>query len=94
MTDVFNIIFDMFGNVIGWLKQIPITQNVSLFDFSIAILILTITATAFVSVVRVGSTGSVSSLQNIVNSSETRHAESRRARALENDFQRQKGGGN
>ncbi len=56
MTDVFNIIFDMFGSVIGWLKQIPITTNVSLFDFSLAILILTIVAVAFVPLVKVGMT--------------------------------------
>lgn len=56
MTEVFNVIFDMFGSVIGWLKQIPITQNVSMFDFSLAILILTIVAVAFVPLVRVGMT--------------------------------------
>lgn len=56
MTEVFNVIFDMFGNVIGWLKAIPITENVSMFDFSLAILILTIVAVAFVPLVRVGMT--------------------------------------
>lgn len=56
MTEVFNVIFDMFGSVIGWLKQIPITQNVSMFDFSLAILVLTIVAVAFVPLVNVGST--------------------------------------
>ncbi len=92
MTDVFNVIFDMFGTVIGLLKQIPITQNVSLYDFSVAILILTIASVAFVSVVAVGNTGNASSLRSVVSNSEARHADARRARALENDFKRQKGG--
>lgn len=92
MTEVFNVIFDMFGTVIGLLKQIPITQNVSLFDFSVAILILTIASVAFVSVVAVGNTGNASFIQRAVGNSEARHADARRARALENDFKRQKGG--
>lgn len=92
MTDVFNVIFDIFGTVIDLLKRIPITQNVSLYDFSIAILILTIASVAFVSVVAVGNTGNASSLQNYVRSSEVRHAANRKARSFENDFKRQKGG--
>lgn len=78
MTDVFNIIFDMFGTVIRLLKRIPITQNVSLFDFSIAILILTISALAFVSVVRVGNTGNVSSAQKLRSDARSRNSNSGR----------------
>ena len=59
MTEVFNIIFTLFENVISWLKQIPLTQNVSLFDFSIAILILSIVVVAFIPLVSVGSTNYV-----------------------------------
>lgn len=75
MTNVFNIIFDLFGTVIGLLKRIPITQNVSLFDFSIAILILTIASLAFVSVVRVGNTGNVSSAQRLRSGSRSRKSD-------------------
>lgn len=59
MNEVFELIFDMFGNVIGWLKAIPITENVSLFDFSVAILVMSIVIVAFVPIVSVGSTNYV-----------------------------------
>lgn len=59
MNEVFDLIFTMFGNVVEWLKQIPISDSVSLFDFSIAILIMTIVVVAFVPVVSVGSTNYV-----------------------------------
>ncbi len=54
MDSVFDLIFNMFNSVIGWLKEIPVSNDLSLFDFSIAILIMSITALAFVSVVRIG----------------------------------------
>ena len=56
MTSVFDLIFDLFQVVIHFLKQIPITQNVSLFDFSVALLIMTLTVVAFVPAIRVGPT--------------------------------------
>ena len=59
MDSVFNLIFDMFGQVINWLKLIPVWNNVSLFDFSIVILIMSIVIVAFVNIVPVGSTNYV-----------------------------------
>lgn len=59
MSSVFNLLFDLFESVIGFLKEIPLTQNVSLFDFSIAILIMSIIVVAFVPLVQVGSTNYV-----------------------------------
>lgn len=59
MTSVFNLLFDLFESVIGFMKEIPLTQNVSLFDFSIAILIMSIIVVAFVPIVQVGSTNYV-----------------------------------
>ena len=59
MTSVFNLLFDLFESVIGFMKKIPLTQNVSLFDFSIAILIMSIIIVAFVPIVQVGSTNYV-----------------------------------
>lgn len=59
MTFVFNLLFDLFESVIGFMKEIPLTQNVSLFDFSIAILIMSIIVVAFVPIVQVGSTNYV-----------------------------------
>lgn len=59
MTSVFNLLFDLFESVIGFMKEIPLTQNVSLFDFSIAILIMSIIIVAFVPIVQVGSTNYV-----------------------------------
>lgn len=56
MSQVFEIIFDMFGQVIIWLKMIPVVDGVSLFDFLLAVLILTITIVAFVPLVAVGGT--------------------------------------
>ena len=59
MTSVFNLLFNLFESVIGFMKEIPLTQNVSLFDFSIAILIMSIIVVAFVPIVQVGSTNYV-----------------------------------
>lgn len=56
MVDVFNIIFQLFNMTITSFKKIPLTENVSLYDFSIAILILSIVVVAFVPIVKVGST--------------------------------------
>lgn len=55
MSDVFNLIFNLFGQVISFMRQIPLSNNVSLFDFSIAIFIMTVTIVAFVPLVRSGS---------------------------------------
>lgn len=54
MNEIFNLIFSIFGQVIVWLKQIPVWENVSLFDFSVALIILTIVLCAFVPVVAIG----------------------------------------
>lgn len=58
MDSVFNVIFRMFAVVIDALKTIPVWNNVSLFDFSIAILIMSIVIVAFVNIVPVGATTS------------------------------------
>lgn len=55
MSSVFDLIFDIFESVVGFLKDIPLTSSISLYDFSLAILILSITAVALIPVVRVGS---------------------------------------
>lgn len=57
MKDVFNLIFSLFGNVVEFLKAIPVADNVSLYDFSLALLILSIVVVAFVPRVFVGSMG-------------------------------------
>ena len=62
MTSVFNLLFELFESVIGFLKEIPLTQNVSLFDFSLAILIMSIVVVAFVPVVTVGSTNTTNDI--------------------------------
>lgn len=54
MNEIFNLLFDMFGNFLDYLKIIPVWENVSLYDFSVAILILTILAVAFVPIVAIG----------------------------------------
>ncbi len=56
MADVFDLIFSLFSNIVEWLKSVPLSDNVSLFDFSIAITIFTIVIVAFVPVVSIGST--------------------------------------
>lgn len=60
MDEVFILIFDMFGYVISWLKMIPVTDNVSLFDFSIGILVLTIVSVSLVNVVKIGGSRNIS----------------------------------
>lgn len=59
MDKVFDLIFSMFGQVVNWLKIVPVWNNVSLYDFSLAILLLTIVSVALVNVVHVGSINSV-----------------------------------
>jgi|GEM_PF-6292454 len=71
MDSVFDLIFDFFGQVISWLKLIPVWDNVSLYDFSIAILIMSIVIAAFVNVVGVGSTDS--SISDSVDSIRFKH---------------------
>ena len=39
MSGVFDLIFVMFGNVVSLMKEIPLSDNVSLYDFSIAVFI-------------------------------------------------------
>lgn len=65
MADVFDLIFNMFGQVVKWLDSIPVFDNVTMFDFSIAVLIMSIVIVAFVPVVSVGATSS--SLGDSVN---------------------------
>lgn len=55
MSDVFNLIFNIFGKVISFLKEIPLSDNVSLFDFSVALFVMSVTIVAFVPLVRTGS---------------------------------------
>ena len=44
--------------------MIPVTDNVSLFDFSLGMIIITIISVAFVNVVKIGGVGSVVNYQN------------------------------
>lgn len=64
MNEIFDLLFSMFGSVIGWLKEIPVWNNVSLYDFSIGILIMSIVIVAFVPIVSVGSTNYVNETLN------------------------------
>lgn len=59
MSDVFDLIFSMFSSFISFMKEIPLSDNVSLFDFSLALFIMTITIVAFVPLVRTGSSNNV-----------------------------------
>lgn len=59
MSGVFDLIFNMFGQVVAFMKEIPLSDNVSLYDFSLAIFIMTITIVAFVPLVRTGSSNNV-----------------------------------
>ena len=55
MSDVFNLIFNLFGNIVSFLKRIPLSSGVSLYDFSIGIFVMSVTIVAFVPIVRSGS---------------------------------------
>lgn len=59
MDSVFDLIFNMFGQVVVFMKEIPLSDNVSLYDFSLALFIMTITIVAFVPLVRTGSSNNV-----------------------------------
>ena len=59
MSDVFDLIFNMFGQVVSFMKEIPLSDNVSLYDFSISVFIMTVTIVAFVPLVRTGSSNNV-----------------------------------
>ena len=59
MNSVFDLIFNMFGQVVVFMKRIPLSDNVSLYDFSLALFIMTITIVAFVPLVRTGSSNNV-----------------------------------
>lgn len=86
MNEIFNLLFSMFGSVIGWLKEIPVWNNVSLYDFSIGILIMTIVIAAFVPIVSVGSTNYVNETlkaEKVQHEREVRQAEND-ARVYEN----------
>lgn len=62
MSKVFDLIFNIFGSVVGFMQRIPLSDNVSLYDFSVAVLILSFVVVAFVPRVMVGSTSSVVSV--------------------------------
>lgn len=64
MADVFDVILYLFEFFIASLKSIPISDNISLFDFSVVILILLIISSAFVSTVSVGSVRVGRSIRN------------------------------
>lgn len=57
MSSIFDLIFDLFGWVVTSLRSIPLTENVSLFDFSFALIIMSITITAVVVTAKVGGSG-------------------------------------
>lgn len=61
MQQVFDLIFYIFENVFVWLKSIPVFTNyitnttVSLFDFSIGIIVMSLVIVAFVPLVKTGA---------------------------------------
>lgn len=59
MNGVFDLVFSMLGSVISFMKEIPLSDNVSLYDFSLALFIMTITIVAFVPLVRTGSSNNI-----------------------------------
>lgn len=62
MTQVFDLIFNLFDWVVVSLKSIPLTDNVSMFDFSLSLFIMSIVLTAVVVTVKVGA-GGISNLE-------------------------------
>lgn len=55
MSDVYDIFFLLFNTVVSSMKKIPIANGVSVYDFSLALIILSIVAIAIIPVVKIGS---------------------------------------
>ena len=77
MNDIFNMIFDLFAWVVESLRSIPLSDNVSLFDFSFALLIMGITISAVV----------ITAKSSALNSQSARYRENR-----QNERKQNKGG--
>lgn len=60
MTNIFDMIFYLFEWVVSSLRSIPLSENVSLFDFSFALLIMGITLSAVVITAKSSALGSQS----------------------------------
>ena len=60
MSDVFDLIFDLFEWVVISLRSIPLSENVSLFDFSFALIIMSISISALVVSAKSSSLGAQS----------------------------------
>lgn len=55
MSDVYDIFFSLFSTVVSSMKKIPIADGVSMYDFSLALIILSIVALAVIPIVKIGS---------------------------------------
>lgn len=55
MSEVYDLLFDLFDWVVNALRSVPVTDNVSLFDFSFALLIIGIVLTGLVVAVKSAS---------------------------------------
>ncbi len=74
MADVFNLVFMAFETVINTMKKIPVWDDVSLYDFSIGIIIFTVVFVGILSVVNIGATSPrlEESAENVRFKSQTR----------------------
>lgn len=72
MSEIFDMIFDLFGWVVESLRSIPLTENVSLFDFSFALIIMSITITAVV----------VTAKSSSLNSQSAKYREDRKSKKV------------
>ncbi|MBQ3524542.1 MAG: hypothetical protein IJA43_08840 [Clostridia bacterium] len=77
MSNIFDLIFSLFEWVISSLRSIPLSDNVSLFDFSFALLIMGITLSAVV----------ITAKSSALNSQSARYRENR-----QNERKQNKGG--
>lgn len=75
MADVYNLIFVAFESVINTMKRIPVFDNVSLYDFSIGIIIFSVVFVGILSVVRVGSTNSILRSERAIRSNRSTESE-------------------
>lgn len=55
MSDVYEIFFSLFNTVVSSMKKIPIADGVSMYDFSLALIILSVVALAVIPIVKIGS---------------------------------------
>lgn len=79
-ASIFSFLKTSFLSVFSWLDNIYISNNVSLLDLNIAIIVFSIIFTAVFSVVRSGVDNSIGSV-NKIREKKAREAEKERARA-------------